>query len=227
MNIYAYFSDANIWPRGLPLEEVRSQPPALDSLPRERVDSPIQQGLADENPDVDAIYRLVLPLPLNFKPGIELALAPGVWCPFNSQNTVWWPEAYPLLYMPAYCSIRMTDIWRSFIAQRIAWENGWSLLFESSTVWQDRNDHSLIRDFKDEIPGYLNNRAICEGLEDLHLKSGIDAIGDNLKTCYEFMIKGSYIGADELTLVDAWLKDLQESLPEVEHRQALSASQAL
>ena len=31
------------------------------------VDSPIQQGLANENSDADAIYRLIFPLQLNFK----------------------------------------------------------------------------------------------------------------------------------------------------------------
>ena len=84
----------------------------MDRLAVEQVDCPIQQGLADENPDVDAIYRLVLPLPVQFETGRRIALKRGVWSPFNSQNTAWWPDAFPLLYLPAYCSFRMTDIWR-------------------------------------------------------------------------------------------------------------------
>ena len=123
--------------------------------------SPIQQGLANQNPDVDAIYRLVLPLPLDFVEAAPVALGKGAWCPFNSQNTTWWSEAFPLLYLPFHCSFRMTDIWRSFVAQRIAWENGWSILFHNATVFQERNEHSLIRDFEEEIPGYLNNRAMA------------------------------------------------------------------
>ena len=46
----------------------------------------------------------------------------------------------------------MTDIWRSFVAQRIAWANGWAILFHEPTVWQDRNEHNLMRDFRDESP---------------------------------------------------------------------------
>ena len=112
-------------------------PPARESLPiAETVWCPIQQGLVDDDPDVDAIYRLVLDLPFQFEPGASVALGPGAWCPFNSQNTSWWPEAYPLMYLPAYCSFRMTDIWRSFVAQRIAWVNGWSVLFHEATVRQ-------------------------------------------------------------------------------------------
>src|SRR5438270_11057814 len=79
LNVYGYFTGANIWPRGLPLDEILSPLPAYDKLDQSRVDSPIQQGLADENPDVDAIYRLVLPLPQKFRSGIRIALAAGVW----------------------------------------------------------------------------------------------------------------------------------------------------
>ena len=116
---------------------------------------PIQQGLVDGDPDVDAVYRLVLDLPFRFERGASVALGTGAWCPFNSQNTSWWPDAYALMYLPAYCSFRMTDIWRSFVAQRIAWENGWSVLFREATVRQRRNPHDLMRDFRDEVPGYV------------------------------------------------------------------------
>ncbi|MEO0686822.1 MAG: STELLO glycosyltransferase family protein [Cyanobacteria bacterium J06649_11] len=158
INAYDYFTEANIWPRGFPLDDILTNKTDWDSLETTRVDCPIQQGLADGNPDVDAIYRLVLPLPQDFRKDRRLALGQNSWCPFNSQNTAWWPEAYPLLYLPAYCSFRMTDIWRSFIAQKIAWANGWSILFHEPTVWQDRNEHNLMKDFSQEIDGYLKNR---------------------------------------------------------------------
>ena len=68
----------------------------------------------------------------------------------------------------------MTDIWRSFIAQRIAWENNWHVLFHAPTVWQERNAHNLMRDFADEIPGYLHNRSIGDALERLDLAASKD-----------------------------------------------------
>src|SRR3954465_12163779 len=61
VNVYRYFTDANIWPRGLPLDQIQAAIPPFESLAEEEVDCPVQQGLADENPDVDAIYRLALP----------------------------------------------------------------------------------------------------------------------------------------------------------------------
>jgi hypothetical protein len=38
----------------------------------------------------------------------------------------------------------MTDIWRSFVAQRIAYENDWAVLFHEPTVWQSK-EHDLQR----------------------------------------------------------------------------------
>jgi hypothetical protein len=208
VNVYRYFTDQNIWPRGFPLEKVQQSISQYQSLNTKEIDCPIQQGLADENPDVDAVYRLVLPLPQTFVKGHRIALTDGSWCPFNSQNTAWWPDAYQLLYLPSYCSFRMTDIWRSFIAQRIAWLNGWAVLFHEPTMKQQRNVHNLLRDFNDEIPGYLHNVEICNALESLPLESGIENIGRNLKICYEKLVGMSLIGQKELPLLDAWLEDI-------------------
>ena len=209
VNVYSYFSEANIWPRGLPLDSIKSNLPPFESLPSEAVDCPIQQGLADENPDVDAVYRLLLELPQSFRKDRRVALREGAWSPFNSQNTAWWSDAFPLLYLPAYCSFRMTDIWRSFVAQRIGWTNGWGVLFHEPTVWQERNEHDLMRDFKDEVPGYLNNSAICEALASLQLRSGVESIGENLLSCYEKLVSMGWIEKQELPLLQAWLSDMK------------------
>jgi hypothetical protein len=209
VNVYRYFTDAGIWPRGLPLDRIRTDIPEFESLRQAGVDCPIQQGLADENPDVDAIYRLALPLPQSFRKDRRVALGVGSWSPFNSQNTTWWTDAFPLLYLPAYCSFRMTDIWRSFIAQRICWANDWAILYHEPTVWQERNEHNLMRDFRDEVPGYLNNAAICEALDKLSLKAGVDKINDNLRICYEELVRMELIGSQELELVEAWIADLE------------------
>ena len=206
-NVYAYYAEA-IWPRGLPLDRIQTPPEPWESLQAQASDCPVQQGLADENPDVDAIYRLVMPLPVNFAPDRTVVLDSGVWCPFNSQNTTFWRDAFPLLYLPYHCSFRMTDIWRSFIAQRIMWENGWRLQFHSSTVFQERNAHDLMRDFADEVPGYLHNERIRKTLEDLPLASGVAAIPDGLVKAYHALIGLGVIGEAERPLLRAWLDDI-------------------
>ena len=210
VNVYHYFTKQFIWPRGYPLEELQKKQTVLTSLQLDAINCPIQQGLADENPDVDAVYRLTYPLPLSFEIKTKIALGRNAWSPFNSQNTHWFKEAFALMYLPSYCSFRMTDIWRSYVAQRIAWECGWSVLYHESTVWQERNEHNLMKDFEDEIPGYTNNLRICKELQALTLKQGKENICDNLITCYQKLIDINVIGKEEMTLLKAWISDLNK-----------------
>lgn len=207
-NVYRYFSDAPIWPRGFPLEEVRNVAPPFASLQSAEVDAPIQQGLVDDDPDVDAVYRLTGALPIRFAAAPAVALGRGAWCPFNSQNTTWWRDAFPLMYLPATCSFRLTDIWRSFVAQRIAWANGWSVLFHRATVRQLRNDHDLMRDFRDELDGYLANRAICAELATLELPAGREDLPTAMRMAYRALVARGWIADRELELLDAWLADV-------------------
>jgi hypothetical protein len=210
-NIYSLFTKVNVWPRGFPLEELHGSETGTSVIktPSE-IYCPIQQGLADENPDVDAVFRMTQKLPIVFDKKGNYFLEKGLWCPFNSQNTTWFKDAFPLLYLPSFCSFRMTDIWRSFVAQRIMWECDWRLLFHNATVWQERNEHSLIRDFEQEVPGYINNNKIKRLLDALELKGGKDQIGDNMLMCYEELIRNNIISdSKELNLLIAWLEDIQ------------------
>jgi hypothetical protein len=207
-NVFKYFTEKHIWPRGFALEEILKELPLFSHLVE--INSPIQQGLADENPDTDAIYRLTLPLPVKFDKHESIALGENSWCPFNSQNTTWFKEAFPLLYLPSSCSFRMTDIWRSFIAERIAWTCNWNILFHNSTVYQERNDHNLMLDFKDEISGYLNNYQICSELKKLKLKQGEDNIFVNLVTCYQLLHEMNLVDKKELSLVRLWIDAIKD-----------------
>lgn len=208
VNVYRYFCDTNIWPRGFALQYVLDETPPITGAKPGYAVCPIQQGLADENPDVDAIYRLTMPLPVAFRRSSAIALRRNSWCPVNSQNTTWFRMAFPLMYLPSYCSFRMTDIWRGFVAQRIAWTCGWSVLFHNATVYQERNPHDLLKDFESELPGYLHNAAICEELAELNLKDGADNIFDNLTLCYTRLVEKGYVDAKELKLLETWIGDL-------------------
>ncbi|MFO0874954.1 MAG: STELLO glycosyltransferase family protein, partial [Phycisphaerales bacterium] len=123
-------------------------------------------------------------------------------------NTWWWPQAYALLYLPSTCTFRMTDIWRSFIAQRCLWELGHGVVFHEPDVVQLRNMHNLVRDFADEVPGYLRNGELVRVLEDLRLESAAEMIGANLLRCYEALTANGFFTDAELPLVRAWLDDL-------------------
>lgn len=207
VNAYRYFSKHFIYPRGLPLSHARDEIPVAGVSGPNRC--PIQQGLADSDPDVDAVYRMLFPLPFRFEiDDGPILLRGNAWCPFNSQNTTFFESAFPLLYLPASCSFRMTDIWRSFVAQRVMHALGMGILFHGPSVWQERNDHDLDRDFTDELPGYTNNAAIRDALCRLDLKSDA-SIRTMMETCYESLIRHGWVDRDEEVQLGAWFHDLQ------------------
>ena len=111
------------------------------------------------------------------------------------------------MYLPVTVSFRMTDIFGSFVAQRCLWELGEGVTFHSpSEVFQDRNEHDLLKDFEDEIPGYLNSDKIAKILEALVLKGGEDNIGENMVTCYEALANAGIIEQLEIRCLKQWIK---------------------
>ena len=208
VNVYAYFSQTFIYPRGLPLDHARQPPPLPESM--EELECPLQQGLADANPDVDAVYRMLFPLPFEFDSDVEpVALRSGAWCPFNSQNTTFFKKIFPLLYLPAHCSFRMTDIWRSFVAQRILHHLKYPVMFHGCTVWQERNEHSLHVDFCDEVSGYVNNHAIRTALMNLNFGQSSD-IFQMLEQCYQCLMLHGWVGKEEEALLASWTRGVRE-----------------
>lgn len=209
INAYRFFSPSSaVWPRGYPLELLAQDGSLSESISREKETPLLVQGLANENPDVDAVFRLTRQLPVNFDATAEpISLDAGLWCPFNSQNTWFHRDIAALCYLPTHCSFRMTDIWRSFVAQRCLWALGKRLIFSAPTVRQERNEHNLLRDFADEVPGYLNNARIAQTLADTTLTGDVRA---DLHRCYAALIKASIFPAGEMPLVESWLAECEK-----------------
>ncbi len=202
VNTWRYFTDELIWPRGFPLSQVKKEPGPVLAM---SIICPIQQGLIDGNPDVDAVYRLLHnPTDFWFKPNNPVALYRS-WCPFNSQNTTWFKRAFPLMYLPTHCTFRMTDIWRSLVAQRICWANHWGVLHHKATIRQERNPHDLLLDFKYEVDGHLKNTHIASVLEELELSGDVK---DDLLASYKELVRLEVFPPEELPLVEAWLEDI-------------------
>lgn len=207
-NVYEYFgSDA--WPRGFPLESLRNRSNDFTRRNGRHLHILVRQGLVAGDPDVDAIYRLTRGEDASFEVRPPVWLGQGVWSPFNSQNTTWLRPAFPLMYLPATCSFRATDIVRGYVALRCLWELESGVVFVAPTVDQERNPHDLMRDFRDEWIIYTKASEIARVLEDLKLDPGFDAAGANLKRCYEALIALGVIEDQELIMIDAWLADAQ------------------
>jgi hypothetical protein len=210
VNSFAYYTKELTWPRGLPLRRVRDAAPGPLPAASPR-DAPIQQALADGSPDVDAAWRLILDKPVTFDRGPSLWLAPGSACPFNSQATWWWKTAWPMMYLPSTASFRMTDIWRGFVAQRCLWALGLGVVVHEAEVFQERNEHDLLRDFEDEVPGYLGNERLMKLLRGLQLEGGEPAVPGNVLACWTALVDGGFCKPSEVPLVEAWLRDVERA----------------
>jgi hypothetical protein len=91
VNPYAYFGAPKVWPRGYPLEHLETRQNFSIIPSHAGVFSPVQQGLADLDPDLDALYRLIFTDEIGHirfdaqKPAV--AVKPPAMTPFNTQNT--------------------------------------------------------------------------------------------------------------------------------------------
>lgn len=203
-NVYRWFTDRLIWPRGLPLDAIHRRGDLLsDGTSRE---CPVQQFLVDDDPDVDAIYRQVFPgTGFAFEAdAAAVLLDAGTWCPFNTQNTLWFEEAFPLLYLPHFANFRVSDIWRSLVAQRALWLAGGTLAFHASTVSQKRNAHDVRHDFVDEIPSYTKNRAVAECLDRAAGDLAGLAPAEVGRRLWLALVEEGFLPADERALIERW-----------------------
>ncbi len=204
VNVYRFFTDEFVWPRGFPLPLVSGgSMPEVREMHDQRIG--VWQGLVDRDPDVDAIYRLVYGKLIEFNSRPPIVLDEGVYCPFNSQNTIWSAEAFPYLYLPAHVNFRFTDILRGYIAQRGIWALNMKLAFTSASAYQDRNEHDLMSDFTDEIPCYTQVETVMEILDGIVLTGRPH---DDLRRLYTALFEAGIVKSEEIEGINAWIEDV-------------------
>jgi hypothetical protein len=79
--------------------------------------------------------------------------------------------------------------------------------FHQATVFQERNNHDLMKDFKDEVECFLNTRQVIQVLQGL--ETGNDPL-ENMDLVYKSFLKQELIGSEELVILDTWRKDFAE-----------------
>lgn len=206
VNIYSDFTPKKIWPRGFPLEKINNIKKINKTKELSQIG--IWQGLADEDPDVDAIYRLIDNTPCVFKKRQPIVLKEGTVCPFNSQNTLFTKELFILMFLPAFVTFRTTDILRGLVAQPIMWTRNFRLGFTQATVIQKRNPHDYLKDFKSEIPLFLNSQKILDiAMESVDKSKEIEV---NLLNIYKKLHAENIVEEKELDLLYAWISDIKK-----------------
>jgi STELLO glycosyltransferases len=213
VNIYKYFGNNIVWPRGFPLSKVLNNidaaPENIELVAMNLAEVGVFQVIADKDPDVDAIFRLTQKLPQSFLPNPPVVLFDGAVCPFNSQAT-WWSSKYGILmYFPSTVSWRSADIWRSYISTRILQANGIGVAFTKPLVTQIRNVHNLMQDFLEEVDCYLNAEKVWDilsSIDDDKLKINLASA---LLYTYQSLIHSGIIPEAELVILTAWIQDVE------------------
>lgn len=200
------------WPRGFPLEYVKDASAAASDTGQELNVSKVGvfQSLANNDPDVDAIYRLTKEMPLSFLArDAMIALRPGRFAPFNAQATLWKKEAFWGMLLPVTVHGRVSDIWRSYFMQRLMKDVNLHLSFTSPLAVQYRNVHSLVADLQSEVPLYTKANELTKWLRQWN--PARDTAGSLVKRMEQLYVDLYEIGIleeQDVLLCQAWLSDL-------------------
>ncbi|OHS94025.1 Protein of unknown function DUF288 [Tritrichomonas foetus] len=209
-NVYQYYhpnnSEVLIWPRGYPLQNIKI--PQVLVTTKETSPPRVIQFLQDENPDLDAIFRLTQVIPKQFDRSLDfcITLEINTFCPFNSQATLFEYLSFPGLILPLSVNGRVSDIWRSYILQKIFHLKNSHIGFCPSIVKHMRNPHHLIRDFQAEIPLYTQTFGLLNFLLNFSWNGNFQEI---LKKLYAELYEYNIIQSIDLKFLECWLMDLE------------------
>ncbi len=165
-----------VWPRGLPLTRVKDE--QCHKFKEEeliKTSAPLSsfgiiQSLANHDPDVDGIHRLIMPLHFDFQPSpqsrantLPVAVPQDSFAPLNAQAALFLEqESLWMTFLPVTVHGRVADIWRGYVAQRLAREVGKRMLFTPPLVRQERNPHNFLADMQGESDLYLRSDALLQ-----------------------------------------------------------------
>lgn len=207
-NPYPFFSvnETYTWPRGFPLEHIRNDLTVSTLCNVSKVVSiGVIQSLANIQPDVDAIYRFTRDTPFNFgaTPQSHLpVLVPfNTYAPFNGQATLWTKRAFIYMALPVSVTGRVSDIWRSYIAQYFFHQLSMHVMFVPPYIDQHRNVHDYLVDFNDELDLYQKSNQFLEWLLSLETTKVYDIF-----KLYSLMCERQYLKYDDLPFISAWLE---------------------
>lgn len=203
LNIYKVFDSQNSWPRGFPIEKIHTSNALIDT--KNKLPWGVLQFLADEDPDVDAIYRMTQGNPIYFSQNKKISLCKGTFSPFNSQATLWVPETFPLMFLPIGIKDRVTDILRGFISLACMWANGMTLGVSSPIVYQERNQHNLLNDFSQEIDLYLSSDIWCKMLQKVS-GGGMD---QSFRKSLQILVDNDILPSENLKVYSIFLNSLE------------------
>ncbi|KAL3864734.1 hypothetical protein ACJMK2_006391 [Sinanodonta woodiana] len=207
-NPYPYFSvnETCIWPRGFPLEFVRdtSTSPELckGNISVESVG--VFQSIAKTELDVDATFRLTREYPVMFETAqtFPFILIPRhSYCPFSERATLWTKQAFLYMALPTGVNSRVSDIWRSYIAQLFFHQKDINLVFSPPIIEQTSRDETILEDLQAEMDIYKKSNSLIDFLQTFTFYHNT-----TLENLYEDLYSRHFITLNDVYFIRKWVK---------------------
>ena len=218
----------NSWARGFPLQVIQDNTTQgdiiFDNFTLNLMESvAVMQFCANGNPDIDAVHRLVHPLPMTFEssntPDVVVGSSPvstkgsivvptHSFAPYNAQATVHTYKALWALLLPFTVPGRVSDIWRGYFAEALFRDLGLSVTFLPPAIVQDRNEHHYLADMQAELDLYFKAGKLLDHLSAWHSPS--KNIPERMEELWIDLYERGYIEINDVKVVQLWLSALLE-----------------
>jgi hypothetical protein len=197
------------WPRGLPLAEYHTTTSRRKCT---RFQGPpnaaVWQSVANNDPDVDAVYRLTRTLPFYFRGTTSVVIPKGVFSPYNAQASLHAYGAFWALLLPITVPGRVSDIWRAYLAQPVFWCTGATVAFVPPMVTQHRNVHNYMADFEAEQHIYLRSDQLLAFLGTWKCTAAPLSVPACSEQLWAEAYERDYLQLDDVLLMQQWISAL-------------------
>lgn len=217
INPYTYFGRPDIWPRGFRLKDTNKNNTYdfYTAMGDRLLIKPLIFNGLMKNPDLDTIYlqtRENIYLENKnkkfYKPS-PLFYIPGNYVPINSKNTLFLYEAFPAIALPISVTMKVSDIWRGYLAQRYIWGfNGVTILTNSNANYR-RNITNISLDFKEERGLFFELGNLLECLNKEFDENDIKYPGMFIIKLIEILVENNILDKNDLDMYKAFLYDIE------------------
>lgn len=173
-----------LWPRGFPLEKIKSKKNEFFKVSKPQ-NILIWQSLADNDPDVDAIFRMTKNHTIVFEKRKVLVLDKNQFTPLNAQSCIYFKKSFFTMFLPFTVHGRVSDIWRSYIAEALLRKIDGNVVVSSPIVIQKRNPHNYLADFISEKHLYERTEVLLSVLNNFLTKNKEVTMFSIYKELYE------------------------------------------
>ena len=129
--------------------------------------------------------------------------------PYNAQATVVHKSALWSLLLPMTVHSRVSDIWRSYIAQRLMQDIGVRVAFAPPHVRQDRNSHNILGDLKAEDALYHQATSLCKFLKTW--RGGAKTLPSRFEELMTALYERGFLEVEDVCMTKRWIMALDRA----------------